>query len=161
MQKGRKTIVAEYQEKVAELNKAMSERGLQLFQDKFLDMPFKELPSTQWLDAAHRALRRVAPKAISADKKKYLKLAASEFGTALVLTNEEFAMLSNAAEYAGPDELGMYLPDYEKHLDESEWLIGQYNAELHDARQAIDDIVKAEFMEAHKDLEAKYKSQLN
>jgi hypothetical protein len=55
----------------------------------------------------------------------------------------------------------MYLPVYELHLDESELLINQYNADLHDARQAVDDIVKSEFMQAHKDLEAQYKSQLN
>lgn len=157
------TIVQEYQQKVADMNKRMSERGMQLFQEQFLNQPFRGKPGYDWLSASQRAVDFLAPKTLQATRELYFRV--RNYSTCerdFKVTNEEFALLSNAQEHAGPAILERFGDeDYAKHLDESEALIAIYNEDLQAARVAIDKQIQDEFGEEQKALYEQYQSPKN
>jgi hypothetical protein len=168
MQQGSKNIIRGYQEKVANLNKAMSERGMQLFQEQFLDAPFRGEPSARWHFFARRALLLDSPKFLGMTREKYLKAATAKLSE---LTNEEFAGLSNALENKGPKAIGAStkvsffssasVPEYELLMIEAENLITIYNEDLQKSREMIDQAVKDEFQPQHDAIQEEFKASKN
>lgn len=164
MQPGRKTVIQEYQQEVKELNDRMSKRGYELFQTEFLDKPFSGTLSGYWVSRGQKAMQHLAPKTLQVSFDFYYKvLMIPACPKTVILTNEQFALLSNAQENAGPYILDMCAGDdeYKEHLETSEALIAIYQQDLQKARQAIDEQIKQEFLIEHKELEAKYKSSQN
>lgn len=168
MQQGSKNVIRDYQQRVSELNKRMSERGMELFQMLFLDAPFSGEPSARWHLFASRALKLDSPKALQMTNEKYLQAATAKRDK---LTNEQFAGLSNALETKGPKAIGAKLKpsffsstgrsEYELLIEECDSLIAIYNEHLQKAREDIDAMVKEEFESDHLAIESEFKSSKN
>lgn len=167
MQKGSKDVirmqqdrVKEHNAKIADMRKRMNERGMELFQENFLNAPFGDEPSARWHLFARRALLLDSPKALQMSKEKYFQAIAAKRHE---LTNEQFAGLSNALETKGPKAIGASTkvsffsadskPEYDLLLEEANELIRIYNLHQEEIRKEIEQIIEQEFAEEAKALQ--------
>lgn len=157
------TVIEEYRQKVDELNKRISERGMQLFQEQFLDQPFSLKPSHRWFQSSRFALNWISHKPLQITREKYQEVAklSTCIGHVDFLTNEQFAILSNSGEAAGPAVLELWDEDFIAFQDEQELLVAKYHEDLQAAREAIDKQIQDEFAEEQKALYEQYQAPKN